>query len=354
MTLQSLNTATVWPQITTSVNTTPAFLALSTLDAAGEYAAHVFCAREAMTISHVGWGTRTVAGSPTVDTRIETVAVDGTPSGALWATDTNIVSGTLVSNTWTLHALTASASIAAGQMFCLNIVYASGTSIQIGGIDNINEVFSNPYHITNTSGAAVKSKPSWSINVAFGSGATTFYHIPGTCSVTTITNTAFNNTNGSARGLHFKVPFKCRCVGLRTWNTTSTGDYNVALYDDSGTELSSSSTAVDGDHNANSAAGLSVNYFDSPVTLSPATWYRAAIEPSSATNTTIGIWTLPSADYRAAMPGGLNAHYAVRTSAVWDDSTTSQVPLLDILIDQLDDGVAAAAVGHGNMTGGLQ
>jgi hypothetical protein len=68
---------------------------------------------------HVGFRAGTAAGSPTIEVRIETLDASGLPSGTLWATNTNGTTGTVSSNTYVLWALTASASIAKGQMFCV-------------------------------------------------------------------------------------------------------------------------------------------------------------------------------------------------------------------------------------------
>lgn len=355
MTLQTLNHSMLWPGTLEYLTGTPSIATQQTLDAAGEYQALIFCARQAMTISHVGWRCGAATDSPTADTRVETVDTDGNPSGTLWATDTNLVSGALTANTFALHALTASASITAGQMVCIKIGYNSGTSFVVQRVNNMHvSVGSVPYTITNTSGSVVKSLPPGALIIALGSSTTAFYDVTSLFPADSFTASAFNNTNSAARGLRFQVPFKCRCVGLRAWLSNSSGDFNIFLADDAGSELSSSSTAFDGNHNVASANGTQNIYFDSPVTLSPSTWYRAAVEPSSATNTTVGFLTLPSADYRSGMPGGTNHHYTTLASGSWTDSATSSVPLLDILLDQLDDGVATVAPQHGNMTGGMQ
>ena len=358
MTMATLNTAVVWPNM--MAGDLPAIANDVTLDAAGEYVAYVFMARQAMTISHVGWRTGTVTGTCTADTRIETVAADGTPSGTLWATNTNIVSGTLVATTWTLHALTASASIAAGQLFAIKILVSSlGTLFVVTNTSNMNgtNVQSNlPYHVTNTSGAAVKSRI---VNVckslALGSSTTSFYSLPQMAPATAVTVSAFNNTNSAARGLRFQVPVKCRCVGIRTWASTSVGDFNIVLYNDAGTELSSSSTTLDGDHTAAVANAYIAAFFDSPVTLDANTWYRAVVEPSSATNTTLAFITLPGADYRSAWPHGTNAHYTTRASGSWTDSATDQLPVIELLLDQFDDGTGTGAglkiAGRGGLAG---
>ena len=267
----------------------------------------------------------------------------------MWATDTQGTSGTCVAGTWELVALTASATIAKGEDFAIVIKYSSGTSVTTGFLGaGTMQAAGAPYRVTNVTGSAVKSGSNSTL-LAVGSGATAFYAMKGCFAATAFAANAFNNTNSAARGARFQVPFKCRAVGLRYYQNAA-GNHNIVLYDDAGTELSSSSTAKT---QANSVSALAQeSFFDNAVTLSPATWYRAALEPSSATNCNMGTLQLPSADYRSAMPGGTNFHYALRASGTWDDTETDQVPLLDVLIDQLDDGVGGGGLKLGG-SGGL-
>lgn len=341
MTLQTLNTAIAWPGITARTSVAPGISSGSlTLNAATDYDSFVICAREDMTISHVGVNIA-ASGSPTMDVRIETVDASGVPTGTLWNTNTNIVTGALSSG-FTLHALTASASITKGQVFCVKFLYQSGTSViprTLTGVTPSANAFPYEYQFDASTGTKVAFAAATPI--ALGSSSTTFYSVRNFYPITTITNNAFNNTNGARRGLRFQVPFKCRCVGLRHFTNTNNGDYNAAIFDDAGSELASSSTAFDGDQSSNIATGNTDCYFDNPVTLSPATWYRAVIEPSSSTNTNITTFALPSSSYRSAMPHGSNALYTTYASAAWTDTATDTLPYMDILIDQLDDGVSA-------------
>lgn len=346
MTLVSLNTIWAWPGLTgAQTSSTPAFATATTLDASGEYVCNVFAAREAMTISHVGWMTNTVSGSPTADTRIETVGTDGIPTGTLWATNTNIISGTLSATTFTLHALTAAASIARGQIFAVKALYNSGTNFLVrGSINNVAiKNSSMPYRITNT-GTPTKTTLHTTFSPwALGSSTTQFYALDKVLPLTALTSSAFSNSvAGAKRGMRFQVPFPCRCAGLSWLNSTSVGDYNAILYNDAGTELSSSSTAFEGDQSAADTGGAAIAFFDNAVTLNPNTWYRAVVEPSSATNITVGFATLPSAAYRTAWPGNTSHHYTTFTTAGgWVDSATDQVPWMDILIDQIERGGAS-------------
>jgi hypothetical protein len=174
--------------------------------------------------------------------------------------------------------------------------------------------------------------------------------VPGTVPITAVTHSAFNNTNSAKRGLRFTPPFPCRCVGIRFYQSSGLGDFNAILMSDAGSELSSSSTAFEGDVTAHSGGSTEV-YFDSPVTLSAGTAYRAVVEPSSATNSNVSYYTLPSADYSSAKPGGAAAMYTSFATATWTDSTT-EAPLMDILIDQIDDGASVGGGGGQKVYGG--
>jgi hypothetical protein len=308
----------------------------ATLDAAGEYVAYVFRAEEAMTISHFGFRPSTITASGTVDMRIETVGADGNPSGALWAANTNIAGDTLTTNTWYLGALTASASIAAGDMVAAVIAYNSGTSVQVGhwtGAVAAGFHGAQAYRVISTGGSAAKNLGLG--NAAIGSSATAFYHIPIILPGTTETDTNFASGSSPNRyGIRFKVPFACRLSGF-SFNTQLNGDFNAVLYSDAGASLQSQS--VDGDTYNDGEMGAIT--FDTPQTLTADTWYRATIEATEAgVNQEVQTITLPSADYIDATPWGSNAHLTTHNGAAWDDTNTDIIPLMSLLIDQIDDG----------------
>ena len=340
MALKQLNSMIQWPGTVLDLSGNPAFVTGTTLDAAGEYLAIVHQAREAMTVSHVGFRTSTCTGSPKLDVRIETVdPATGDPTGTLWAANTNIVTATLVTNTFALHALTASASIAAGEFFALKFAFNTGTSVVIQPFNNTQTLSGSLPFVVTSLGGTVTPANMTTYPIALGSDATTFYALRNLLPITAaVIDTTFNATNGEKKGARFQVPFKCRCVGFR-WPYFGAASINAAILDDGGAELSGSSTAIDFDiRDTTTGQGGHELIFGSPVTLSPGTWYRATIEPASGvTNSSFASFTLPSADYRSAWPGGTNFYLAELTSGVWTDST-DKVPHIDLLIDQLDDG----------------
>jgi len=346
MALVTLSNPIFWPGLAAAVQANPSTGTDATLDAAGEYVGYAFIARENMVISHVMFRAGTVAGSPTATVSIEALDASGLPTGSAGFGSTNGTTATISSNTTVLTALGGSATISKGTAFCVKITYASGTSIITQSLASL--VFpcytTMPYRITNVTGSAVRTVISNAPIMALGSSSTAFYNVLGMLPGTYATG-AFNNTNSAKRGLRFVPPMPCRAVGIRWLNGANAGDYNAVLYNDAGTELSSSSTAFDGDNHLSSNNAAMIVYFDNAVTLAAGTAYRIAIEPTTATNANVSTLTLPSSDYYGATPAGTAATYASFATATWTDSTT-QIPLMDVILDQLDDGVSSGgAVG---------
>lgn len=333
-----------FPNIAISPYGTPAIGTALNISNVAHYGAYIFSAREDMTVSHVGFYPGTATGSPTIEVRIETVDTSGNPSGTLFGTNTNGTTGTVSSNTWTLQALTASASITKGQMFCVKLKLNSGTSLNLQHLTNVSigGGLTAPYQVLN-GGSPTKGALVTLPCLAIGSSSTTFYNVTGIMPITAYTAGTFNNTSSAKRGLRFVPNFNCRAVGVRWFKSTNAGDFNIILMNDAGTELSSSSTAYDGDHAQNAASGLAHLCFDNAVTLTAGTAYRIVVEPSSATNANVSVITLPSSDYFSATPAtaATTAQYTTFAGS-WTDSTT-ELPLMDVLIDQIDNGAGGVS-----------
>lgn len=340
-TLVSLPSPIIFPGIVGAMAGGPGFGTAATLDATGEYITYVQVAREDMVLSHVGFRVGTVANSPTVEVRIETLDASGIPSGTLWGTNTNGTSATLTTNSNPLVALTAAATITKGEAFAVKIVWGgvatSSVIVQLTNSLPMPYNSSAPYSVINTTGSAVKASLGAMGSLAFGSSATTFYYVPGFFPTTAFSGAVFNNTNSAKRGLKFTIPMKARAIGIRWLGGAAVGDYNAVLLDTSNNVLATGT--FDGDVTAaNSGAPLSV-YFTTQATLTPGT-YRVAIEPTTTTNVNVSTYTLPSSDYFSATPAGLTAVYSTFVSGTWTDSTT-QLPAMDVILDQLDDGAGS-------------
>lgn len=352
-TLVTLPSPIFWPGLSSfSSSNAPSFSNTITVDAAGEYLAYVFTARENMVVSHVGFRLSAPAsGSPTATVTIENLDSGGLPSGTPSFGSSAGTSATLVANTNPLVALGASATIPAGSDFAVKIAYASGTSFvlsQVGGVAFPNAT-AKPYLVNNTGTPTRSIMPSGAL-IGLGSSATTFYQVPGAIPLSSISGGTFNNTSAAKRGLRFTLPFNCRIVGIRWYNANAAGDYNALLLDDAGSTIES--TPFDGDTNGVTNNGPSQVFFDTPFIGSAGTTYRAAIEPTTATNVNLSTMVLVSSSYRAASPLGTTGHYTTfTTGGGWDDSETGTVPLMDIIIDQIDNGTGAGSSGGNSIIG---
>lgn len=308
------------------------------LDAAGEYQAIITQASEALAITTVGLTAYVPAGSAHVDFRIETVGATGFPSGTLWATNTNADIAQTGVLSWNTASLGATANIAAGDIFAIKIVYASGTTASIAGITAYTGtgygIF--PYVAYDV---GTPTQESWNSVMGAGLGTSTsnWYNVGGIMPVVDTAITTFNSGTATTRaGLRFQVPFSCRCIGVTHKNVNTTGDFNVVMRDDSGNELSSSSTAFDGNYAAPSNHGSMTLLFDNPIFLSPDTWYRATIEPTSATDVKVQALHFNTASERTGSPWGTNMHRTLYTSAAWDDTATSYIPMMALVLDKVE------------------
>ncbi len=347
MALQTLASPLLWPGNAIYVNTAnPVVTALDAVDS-GHYGAYIYSAPRDATISHLWLTCQAVAGSPTVECRVETVtagAASGTLFNAAGGGSTG-TSGTLTAGTSTLVALTASAATVKGDKVAIVYKYASGTTFTTQSLGSTTNAFNGtPYRATNKTGSVVKGD-SHSICFAVGTSATTFEPLAGIRPVVSLGGGTFNNTSGAARAALFTVPFKCRIVGCRMFMSGSAGDFTVSITtgDASGTEISNSSTAFTGSFTS-AATTCREFYFDNAVTPTVGTAYRLVLTPTSATNCTMQTMVLPSSAYLTAMPGGSNFYYSSLASSTWTDDAT-QVPFMDLMLDQLDDGVQVASSG---------
>jgi hypothetical protein len=104
--------------------------------------------------------------------------------------------------------------------------------------------------------------------------------------------------------------------------------------------LASGGAAVDGDQTVGSASNFVYFYFSAPFSLVANTAYRVVQEPISATNVNTQQIPIPSNIYRSAIPAGtLCWQTSFTTAGGWVDVDTSY-PYLDVLLDQISDGIA--------------
>jgi hypothetical protein len=315
--------------------TTTGAVASAALVASGKIG-FVFQAPKTGTIDRVLWRSGAAVGSPTVDVRLETVGT-GSPSGTLFGANTNIVTGTVVSNTDYESTLTAGATVTPDNFLSLVWAYNSGASIQIALASIVNLMQLNLPQIS-TAGtysliagrlpyAALRYSdgtycPIAPGGVAYGIGSTTSQYSSG------------------EEGVRFRFPNPVRASGF--W-TTHDPDADVAynLYADAtasgGTAIRSLTVATNRFIQKN--AVVSQFNFSSSVTFAANTWYRLVGAPSGSPGTRFSINTIPSASYASAVA---TDHMLTKSSGVsWIDTPTI-LPQIGVVVDGLDDGTGGA------------
>ena len=299
-----------------------------------------FQAPKTGTIDRVLWQSGTAVGSPTVDVRLETVGT-GSPSGTLFGADTNIVTGTVASNTAYESTLTAGASVTQGDFLSLVWAYDSGTSIQIA--------------------LASSSASSMQLNLPQISTAGTYSIIAGRLPYAAIrysdgtycpiapggvaygVGSAITAYTSGEKGLRFRLPNPVRVSGFWSSNDPDV-DVTYSLYADAtapgGTAIRS--LVVETNRFIQKNAVVSQYNFSSAVTLAANTWYRLVGSPSGSPGTRFNVNTIPSASYAAAV--ATDHHLTESSGGSWIDTTTI-LPQIGVIIDGLDDGAGGGGGG---------
>lgn len=319
-------------------------------------------------IASVYFRTGTVTTGNTMEVRIETVA-NGRPTGTLWNTNTN---GTVVvadsdDNVWKTVTLTAAASLTPGQEFAIVMQNSSGTpnmglTAPSTGQPGWNSVGQYPLILQDTGGGTYAA-PSSSVALSWIVGMTTAgpVYLPGLLPTHAAgTATAFNS--GSAPDEYatkFTAPFKCRCIGARVYleNIAAGADFTVSLWP--------ASSSVDGDALAQIAEdgdfpyasttdGFLDVFWTSPVTLSQNTIYYLGVRADTANNLAIAAAVAAAGITNAinafGIPSGGTIFQATRTwtagtAAAWVETATTTLPMLNLILDQVDDGTGTGGSG---------
>ena len=292
----------------------------------------IFRAPKTGSIDRMVWYSGTATGSPIVDVRLETVS-GASPSGTLFGTNTNVVTGTVASNTEYESTLTSAASVTRGQLVGLSLNYVSGTSIAIGLDQTWNQIISaHNLPQINTAG-------TWSIIAArnmrsllrYSDGSYLSPNIEGV-SYGLASQTSFF-TSGE-KGIRFRLPYRLRICGF--WQSYDVrNDITVNLYADAtapgGTALLTKQITS---ASLIQAGGVNQHFFDSSLTLSANTWYRLVAAFTGATGTRFSLVSFGSSDRRDAIVK--DQYYTESSGSSWVDTTT-QSPPIGIVLDGLED-----------------
>ena len=317
------------------------------------------------TLAKVYFRTNTVTTGTNVTLKVQIESVtNGKPSGTIYATG---ASGTLAmadadDNKWNTVTIGTPPVIPTGDLFAIVITKDSGAatpSINFAGT-RAGELYGDrgqfPIALSDLVGATwieLLSNLEWIVELTTDG----VIYLPGLSPLNgTGTITAWSNSAGQERALKAVPPMKCRCIGIRAamYNLAAGSNYSLSLWPSSSSVDGDAlgQVAVDGDFPiATTTDGYADFYFATPVTLTAGSTYYAGLRPDTANN--IGLGELTTATVtnaqRAFGIGLMTANLSTRTwttgtAGAWSD-TAGTLPLICLILDQLDDGASAGGTG---------
>ena len=296
------------------------------------------------------------AGTPTtMKVRVETVSAR-LPSGSLWATNTEGLTGSnVVANAFTYATLTADATVARGDIVAVTFG-GNGSDVpnwQVFFTTGANALENGsrqaPYNVENPSGALWAVSGSLNhpcIAVEYSDGS--YSYIPYTWPVIG-SGTVFENSHTINTGttpdevaLKFTLTVPMRISGF--WMHIDLDNAcDVILYDSNDTVVATRS--IDANYRrSTSPVGPYMGFYTSSVILKPGVAYRLTIKPTTASSVVVRSVDVASAAVLDQMQGGQAFHYSQRTDAGgWTDTTTRR-PFMGLLIDGLYHNARASSL----------
>jgi len=352
-TLQTAN-GLWWPELM-ATPAAGAFTAFA-LDAAADRVSAVFRCPKAGNLGYTGFRTGTVTTSEALKISFQTIdPATGNPDDT--PDEYRAHAGAFAANTWYTTGLITSdgadtgtkRTVARGEYVGVTIQFnafsagnmqIAAAASQNGSTGRAGNIFS--YITANLTGAYAKQVTGIPLLYLQYDDDSTAY-MPWVWPFSAVTSTLWNNTSDPAeRALRFQVPFKCTSGGawLDLGNSGNTGAANLVLYASDGTTVLLTE-ALDPDIRV-STYGYGFVWFSSEVTLSPATTYYLALDPTSATNTSYNVWTVPAIGAWDQTSCGQACYSVYRTtqgSGAWTEETTKR-PMMGLIITALDDGAS--------------
>lgn len=367
-----------WPIQQFQANVGSSGLSVSTLtfDSTADRVAYVAKAYQADSISKVFFRTNTVTTGDTVKIEIQSVT-NGRPSGTIIAAG---ASGTVAiadtdDNRWLSVTIGTPYTFSIGEDFAIVLTHDSGATPNLQLAIASGEITGwvgglYPSTLQDTGGgswsALAGTKLEWVVEMTTAAGAVTF---PGLIPLNGAgTITAFNSgTNPNERALKLVAPAKMRVIGLSLalFNNAAGSDVTFSIWDSTDNPGAAPSalaqTSLDGDYPYSATAdGVVHVFFAAPLTLTAGSTYYIGVKPTTANN--IGLMELSAAGtgasstgIRAFGIGTVTAHLSTRQwvstdPGAWTDTTTT-LPAISLIVDQIDDGASAGGGGGMRMAG---
>lgn len=362
MTIQAINPIT-WQWW--ALNATPALSTL-TFDGTGDRGSAIFQCPKAGDLDRVeinisaittwptggvqmGWQGVTETSAPIIPNGSYTHSVTVTSSpGAGWWNPGSFVDGGAAKRT-----------VTRGELLSFVVTPVSGTTnFVINRVDDVNTVPNTttahfPCFPTNTSGSYSASPDALCMALFYSGESNPVYLHPIVLPIVSFGTKSISNANPDYGGLVFQVQSACKISGavIRMDPDEIT---NVLLITDNAASPLASST-WDKDRRTTAASGVCYITFNTEVELAINTNYRiVAVNTGSATVCAVAYVTLPSADYRSAMPLGLTGCWTQSDNGTSWAETTTDVPLIQPVFSGFDDATGGGGAGIAVLTrGGL-
>lgn len=374
-----------WPiqQLAQNVVTSGLTAGTLTFDSTADRLAYVGKAYQADSISKVFFRTATVTTGDTVKIEIQSVT-NGRPSGTIIAAG---ASGTVAiadtdDNRWLSVTIGTPYTFSIGEDFAIVMTHDSGSTpnwqSSVGFLDMGGWMGGLYPSLLQDTGAGAWNTTGggrlyeWVIEMTGAGGAVPF---PGLLPLNgSGASVSFNSgTNPNERALKLVAPAKMRVIGLSLamFNNAAGSDVTFSIWDSTDNPGAGptplAQTSLDGDYPYSATAdGVVHVFFAAPLTLTAGSTYYIGVKPTTANN--IGLMELSAAGtgasstgIRAFGIGTVTAHLSTRQwvstdPGAWTDTTTT-LPAISLIVDQIDDGASAGGGGlltHPGMAGGMR
>ncbi len=321
-----------------------------TLDANGELCGAVLEIPKTGNISKIGFRTGTVTVSDAIKISLQTVDdTTGRPTGTLIHADAYGIQASVATNTNYWISLQNDVAVIRGVTVAIVVEfnsYVAGNLVMVSGVQYIPHYMGFPYVFSYLGAvwAFTAESPNFGLEYDDGVIEPILNVFPAVNATTMSWDT---NDNPDRRGLRFSVPYNCRMSGVFA-NIDLDGDADIEIYDSDGINLIPDGTiSLD----SNIRSGTSPRPFSrnliTPIELTKDTFYRIVLHPTTGTN--MILYYLDVTDDGAneamnAIDGGVNFHYTTCNGSPsvegdWTQTATRR-PLIGLMINQLDDGVA--------------
>lgn len=336
----------LYPQLRNQTLTSPAMSNLQTMNASGEKVAYIGRVynkdRASKTITGIGIqiGAVTKDGSTDLEVSLQDPdATTGDPDGVKDQTGTlgnaNLTSG------WHNITLGATRAVTFGELVAVVFEvtpFGGGNSVVIRtiidwyGYPEMGENYVDFYT------ASWAKQAFWFPNFIFIFSDSTYGGLINSTSISNIGNYAFNNTDDpDAYGLAFQMPFKFGLDGISV-RANLTQPCELRLYDNNGDLMANSTVAIDPDIQVGGGIQTFEIIFPAQQTCEANTEYRAILVPTTGSDITLYYMLFNDANYKQAMPGGVDFSVVEKSVAGAFAKTTTRNMLMGLIIGAVNVG----------------